>query len=125
MSYALIMLLRPVLNRYPATEGERSRAWEVVRALLRLLRDVPAFLCSGETQAGIEALAHRGVAPRAREDEARGLPGHSRGRDAAGAGRGFCVPPLIGPRRRRTLAVHDRSEPRDFAAGLRARWGIG
>lgn len=32
MSYALLMLLRPVLNRQPASEGERVRAWETVRA---------------------------------------------------------------------------------------------
>ena len=31
-SYALIMLLRPVLNRRIATEDERTRAWEIVRA---------------------------------------------------------------------------------------------
>jgi phosphatidylglycerol lysyltransferase len=32
MSYALIMLLRPVLSRHPASQEERSRAWETVRA---------------------------------------------------------------------------------------------
>jgi len=32
LSYALIMLLRPVLNRRAASEEERSRAWEIVRA---------------------------------------------------------------------------------------------
>jgi len=32
MSYALFMLLRPVLNRQPATEEEHARAWEIVRA---------------------------------------------------------------------------------------------
>jgi phosphatidylglycerol lysyltransferase len=32
LGYALFMLLRPVLNRRPATEEERSRAWEIVRA---------------------------------------------------------------------------------------------
>jgi len=32
MSYALFMLLRPVLNRQSMTEEERARAWEVVRA---------------------------------------------------------------------------------------------
>jgi phosphatidylglycerol lysyltransferase len=30
--YALVMLLRPVLNRRRATEEERSRAWDIVRA---------------------------------------------------------------------------------------------
>ena len=30
--YALLMLLRPVLNRQPATEDERSQAWDVVKA---------------------------------------------------------------------------------------------
>lgn len=29
--YALVMLLRPVLNRRPASEEERSRAWELVQ----------------------------------------------------------------------------------------------
>ncbi|MEP6896366.1 MAG: phosphatidylglycerol lysyltransferase domain-containing protein, partial [Chloroflexota bacterium] len=32
LSYALIMLLRPVLNRRNASEDERARAWEIVRA---------------------------------------------------------------------------------------------
>ena len=32
LGYALIMLLRPVLNRRLATGEERSRAWEIVRA---------------------------------------------------------------------------------------------
>ncbi len=32
ISYALLMILRPVLSRRPQTEGERSRAWEIVRA---------------------------------------------------------------------------------------------
>jgi len=32
LGYALLMLLRPVLNRHPATEDERSRAWEIVKA---------------------------------------------------------------------------------------------
>lgn len=32
MGYALIMLLRPVLSRRLASEEERSRAWEIVRA---------------------------------------------------------------------------------------------
>jgi len=32
IGYALLMLLRPVLNRHPATEDERSRAWEIVKA---------------------------------------------------------------------------------------------
>ncbi|MFT3893299.1 MAG: phosphatidylglycerol lysyltransferase domain-containing protein [Anaerolineales bacterium] len=32
MSYALFMLLRPVLNCRPASEEERSHAWEIVRA---------------------------------------------------------------------------------------------
>src|SRR6266545_6873538 len=30
--YALLMLLRPVLNRRPLTEEERSRAWDIVKA---------------------------------------------------------------------------------------------
>jgi len=30
--YALVMLLRPVLNRRPASDEERSRAWEIVRS---------------------------------------------------------------------------------------------
>ena len=32
LSYALFMLLRPVLNRRIATDDERARAWEIVRA---------------------------------------------------------------------------------------------
>jgi len=32
LSYALIMLLRPVLNRRIATDDERTRAWNIVRA---------------------------------------------------------------------------------------------
>jgi len=32
LSYALVMLLRPVLNRRIATDDERARAWEIVRA---------------------------------------------------------------------------------------------
>ena len=32
IGYALLMLLRPVLNRRPLTNEERSRAWEIVRA---------------------------------------------------------------------------------------------
>lgn len=32
LSYALIMLLRPVLNRRAASEEERARAWEIVSA---------------------------------------------------------------------------------------------
>jgi len=32
LSYALIMLLRPVLNRRAASDDERARAWEIVRA---------------------------------------------------------------------------------------------
>jgi phosphatidylglycerol lysyltransferase len=32
IGYALLMLLRPVLNRRAQTEEERSRAWEIVRA---------------------------------------------------------------------------------------------
>ena len=32
IGYALLMLLRPVLNRRPQTEEERLRAWEIVRA---------------------------------------------------------------------------------------------
>jgi phosphatidylglycerol lysyltransferase len=32
IGYALLMLLRPVLNRRAATEEERARAWEIVRA---------------------------------------------------------------------------------------------
>jgi len=32
MSYALIMLLRPVLNRHAVSDDERARAWDVVRA---------------------------------------------------------------------------------------------
>ena len=32
IGYALLMLLRPVLNRRPLTEEERARAWEIVRA---------------------------------------------------------------------------------------------
>src|ERR1041385_6770785 len=32
IGYALLMLLRPVLNRRPLTEEERMRAWEIVRA---------------------------------------------------------------------------------------------
>ncbi len=54
MSYALFMLLRPVLNRRAASEEERSRAWEIVRAhghtsLARyaLLDDKKFFFSSG------------------------------------------------------------------------------
>ena len=32
LTYALIMLLRPVLNRRAASDEERARAWEIVRA---------------------------------------------------------------------------------------------
>jgi len=32
IGYALLMLLRPVLNRHLQTEEERTRAWEIVRA---------------------------------------------------------------------------------------------
>jgi phosphatidylglycerol lysyltransferase len=32
LGYALLMLLRPVLNRQPATADERSRAWDIVKA---------------------------------------------------------------------------------------------
>jgi len=32
LSYALVMLLRPVLNRRSATDDERARAWKIVRA---------------------------------------------------------------------------------------------
>jgi phosphatidylglycerol lysyltransferase len=32
LSYALIMLLRPVLNRRAASDDERTRAWDIVRA---------------------------------------------------------------------------------------------
>jgi phosphatidylglycerol lysyltransferase len=32
LSYALLMLLRPVLHRYPATEEDHNRAWEIIRA---------------------------------------------------------------------------------------------
>ncbi len=32
IGYALLMILRPVLNRRPQTEEERSRAWDIVRA---------------------------------------------------------------------------------------------
>jgi len=31
LGYALLMLLRPVLNRQPTTEDARSRAWEIVK----------------------------------------------------------------------------------------------
>jgi phosphatidylglycerol lysyltransferase len=54
LGYALLMLLRPVLNRQPATEEERSRAWEIVKAhgdtsLARyaLLDDKKFFFSSG------------------------------------------------------------------------------
>jgi len=54
LGYALLMLLRPVLSRHPATEEERSRAWEIVRAygytsLARysLLDDKKFFFSSG------------------------------------------------------------------------------
>jgi phosphatidylglycerol lysyltransferase len=32
LGYALLMLLRPVLNRQPTTEDARERAWEIVKA---------------------------------------------------------------------------------------------
>ena len=54
--YALVMLLRPVLNRRLATEEERSRAWDIVRAhgqtvLARyaLLPDKKFFFGTNET----------------------------------------------------------------------------
>ncbi len=56
ISYALLMLLRPVLNRQPATEDERSHAWEIARAhgrtsLVRyaLLDDKKFFFSSGSS----------------------------------------------------------------------------
>jgi len=54
LSYALIMLLRPVLSRRSVSEDERSRAWEIVRAHGRtslaryaLLDDKKFFFSSG------------------------------------------------------------------------------
>jgi len=54
LGYALLMLLRPVLSRHPATEEERSRAWEIVRAFgytslarYSLLDDKKFFFSSG------------------------------------------------------------------------------
>jgi len=54
IGYALLMLLRPVLNRGPLTEEERARAWEVVRghgrtslARIALLDDKRFFFPSG------------------------------------------------------------------------------
>jgi phosphatidylglycerol lysyltransferase len=54
MSYALIMLLRPVLSRRLASDEERARAWEIVRAHGRsalaryaLLDDKVFFFSSG------------------------------------------------------------------------------
>ncbi len=54
MSYALLMLLRPVLNRQSATDEERACAWEIVRAHGRtslarytLLSDKKLFFTSG------------------------------------------------------------------------------
>jgi len=54
ISYALLMLLRPVLNHQPATDDERTRAWEIARAygntsLIRyaLLDDKKFFFSSG------------------------------------------------------------------------------
>jgi len=32
MGYAFLMLLRPVLNHHPATDDERSSAWEIVKS---------------------------------------------------------------------------------------------
>jgi phosphatidylglycerol lysyltransferase len=54
LSYALLMLLRPVLSHQPATDDERSRAWEIVRthgrtslARYALLDDKKFFFSSG------------------------------------------------------------------------------
>jgi len=54
MSYALFMLLHPVLNRQPMTEEERARAWDVVRVYGRtslarytLFDDKKFFFSSG------------------------------------------------------------------------------
>ncbi len=54
IGYALLMLLRPVLNRGPLTEEDRVRAWEIVRAhgrtslaRIALLDDKRFFFSSG------------------------------------------------------------------------------
>jgi len=56
LGYALLMLLRPVLNRQPTSEDARSRAWEIVRAYGRtplaryaLFNDKKFFFSRGDS----------------------------------------------------------------------------